>query len=216
MKLSRYILIAAALTTSTVAFAHGPRGFWKEADANQDDKITQDEARAFADARFTEVDTNKDGIITRAEADALRAKHAAKFKAKGEEHFAAKDTNKDGKLSQSEVPRMPAEIFKKLDANGDGGITKEEFAAAKPPHGHKGGPKGEHAGKGKHGDLFAMMDQDGDGKVTRAEAQAASEKHFARADKNSDGVLTKDELRRGPRGSKGESPEGKRHGRDKQ
>lgn len=42
---------------------------------------------------------------------------------------------------------------------------------------------------------MAMLDTDKDGVVSRTEALSAADRHFARMDRNSDGVLTADELR---------------------
>jgi len=204
MKFARYTLAIVTLTASTTAFAHGARGYFKSADADNDGKITQEEARRAADARFAKLDTNNDGVITQAEVDAVKQAHRAKFAAKADERFAKKDKNNDGKLSRDEVPRMPEEIFKKMDTNNDGALSKEELHARGPHRGPKGDKAG-HAnhGSGKHGGMLEKLDANGDGNVTKAEAEAAALEHFKRMDKNSDGVITQDEVRKGPRGKHG-------------
>ncbi len=86
-------------------------------------------------------------------------------------------------------PHAGAIMLKKLDANGDGVITREEFAA----------------GKGKR---FARLDADGNGKVTVAEIDSAVAKKLerkkyrlryrmlSRLDADGDGVITADEFRK--------------------
>jgi hypothetical protein len=217
MKFLKSSAIAITLTATTLAFAHGPRAYFEQADSNKDGTVSKAEATQYADARFADADSNKDGTISQAEVDAVHQKRRAEFEQKAQERFASKDVNKDGKLQQTEVPRMPEVMFKKLDANADGGITAEEFKAHGPGmgkgarHGEKHGDKpdatnGEKHGAGKHGNgkrgfghggLFKQLDGNQDGNVTKAEAQAASAQHFARLDRNSDGNITADEMPKG-------------------
>ncbi|MCC2975790.1 EF-hand domain-containing protein [Sphingomonas sp. PL-96] len=57
---------------------------------------------------------------------------------------------------------------------------------------------------------MAMVDADKDGVVTRAEALAAADRHFAQMDRNGDGKLTGEELRRpGHRGHHRPGADGK-------
>ena len=65
--------------------------------------------------------------------------------AKRKEALAKYDANKDGKLDDAERERlhadMVAERFARLDKNGDGVLSKEEFAAERPHHRGKDAPK---------------------------------------------------------------------------
>ena len=148
-------LLIATSTFAGAALAHGP-GRW---DANQDGKVTKDEARAAAAAFFTKLDANGDGAITKAEADAARAKHEERRAERHKEHggkgpegkgpegkgpegkgphrdlFAEADANKDGKVTKAEAQAQADAHFAKLDTNKDGVITKEE----RPHHGKKDG-----------------------------------------------------------------------------
>jgi len=54
----------------------------------------------------------------------------------------------------------------------------------------EGATKGER--RGGH-DMMKAADTDGDGNISKAEFAAIGEKHFARMDKNGDGVLSPDE-----------------------
>lgn len=54
--------------------------------------------------------------------------------------------------------------------------------------------KGGHGGRGGERASFSELDADGNGLLTQAELQARGAAHFATADTNSDGALSKDEL----------------------
>lgn len=196
---NKKILLAlptSLILISGIALAQGKANLFERADRNGDGKVTKAEALAVEDARFTELDTNKDGYLTHDEMRAAFAKHRGEKgdpKARGEARFAKQDKNGDGKLTQDEVPRMPKEVFEKIDANKDGALTKTELEqafqakmAARKSGQEKGaeqrGPKGPHRG-----------DTDGDGKISRAESKAMAEAFFNRIDQDGNGVITKEE-----------------------
>jgi len=179
---------AAALAVGGVAYAQMPDGHPK-------------------------MDTNGDGVITRAEAQA----HA-------EQMFDRLDVNHDGKLDQTDRQemreKMRAMMFDKLDANHDGSISKAEFMAARPM-GHDGmrGDKGHRMADGDdgpgmdghkmgghrmggghgwkhrgHGEgMMKMADTNGDGAISKSEFMAAAMKRFDTMDANHDGQVTKAE-----------------------
>ncbi|MEP7245772.1 MAG: EF-hand domain-containing protein [Gammaproteobacteria bacterium] len=107
------VLLAATPTTTAGSPAPGSdrgghEGAWfNRLDTNKDGAVSKEEAQAAADERvtkmFAELDTNHDGQITQ---DEVRAAHEAK-KAEMEAKFAARvkqaDTNGDGLLSKEEV-----------------------------------------------------------------------------------------------------------------
>jgi hypothetical protein len=59
-------------------------------------------------------------------------------------------------------------------------------------------PKGGKCPMGPH--HFKMMDTDKDGKVSLAEWEEAHKNKFKEIDKNGDGFLTDDEMKKGPMG----------------
>lgn len=59
-------------------------------------------------------------------------------------------------------------------------------------------PKGGKCPGGPH--HFKMMDTDKDGKISLAEWEEAHKKMFKDMDKNADGFLTDDEMKKGPMG----------------
>lgn len=113
----------------------------------------------FDPENFDQIDTDKDGKLSRAELEAHRAAH-----------FAEADTNKDGKLSVEELTAMhakraaeragkgAAKMLEHLDEDGDGALSLAEMAA------HKRGEK-----------MFSRIDQDEDGMLSKAELDEARE-----------------------------------------
>ncbi len=132
-----------------------------QADANRDGFVTQAEAKALAGQRpqrmqqraarggegggkraqrrdpaamFTRLDTNSDGVISRAEFDSVRGqgrqrmaqKGAMRARAFGGRMFAMADTDKDGRISLQEATAATMKRFDSADANRDGVVTREE------------------------------------------------------------------------------------------
>lgn len=187
-------------------------------------KAMQTETRAEvqnAVARhFAKLDSNKDGIVTKAEIDALQAQRSAKMQQRAEQRaqrfdpakfFGKLDSNKDGKITKAEAEAaqnaralakggQPAKahavafggLFERADANKDGAITRAEFdSLANQMHARM--EKAGMARGGLEGRMFQMADSNKDGKVSLGEAQQSALQHFDRADVNHDGKLTPDE-----------------------
>ncbi len=147
---------------------------------------TKAEAETRAMALFDRLDTDHDGYVARAEADAatarMHARMAERMKGWRDARFARMDANKDGSISRPEY-----------DAAGAGHMAMRDGAA--PPPAAPGSPP---AAAGKHGmmgrgmmaggmmghgmmagAMFDRIDTDHDGRVSRAEAKAVVDMHFA-------------------------------------
>jgi Ca2+-binding EF-hand superfamily protein len=143
MRKNKLILMSglAALVIATAGAAvagRGPGGgppnpdrMFERLDLNKDGEITREEAEGAREARFAETDTDGDGLISPAEMTAAREAKAAE---RQQRRFEKLDTNKDGLLSQEEMAesrrgQRHAGMFDRVDANDDGKITREEAEA---------------------------------------------------------------------------------------
>lgn len=63
---------------------HGPGHLFAKLDVNKDGKITKAEAQKVSDQRFERIDTNKDGVVTREEAIAAHKAHKKEMREKRE------------------------------------------------------------------------------------------------------------------------------------
>ncbi|WP_429591168.1 EF-hand domain-containing protein [Sphingomonas zeicaulis] len=108
--------------------------------------------------------------------------HAQRFGAG--DHFADADANGDGTITREEFAAARARSFDKLDRNGDGIVQKGDF-------GRLARFKPDAAQRLQR--MIDAADANRDGKVTRDEFVAAPSPVFDRADTDGDGVLSKAE-----------------------
>jgi Ca2+-binding EF-hand superfamily protein len=136
--------------------------------------------------RFDEIDTDKNGQVSRDEAKAWSDATRQQVRQRVEDHVKAADTNGDGQISLEEARAklpMAASHFEFLDANKDGQITLAEFERLRDP----GAMRGDALKRLK------AADSDNDGKLNLAEIQVAFPElaaRFAQLDKDNDGLLT--------------------------
>jgi len=152
--------------------------------------LTRAEVQARLTRHFAKLDSNRDGFVTRAEADAMKAQRMEKRSAKRSERrfarFARIDANHDGSVSQAEFAANQARHQQRVaarDQNGDG----------KPDRGIRRMHRGMGGGFG--GRMFAMADTNHDARISMQEATAMALHHFDMADANHDGQVTRDERR---------------------
>lgn len=158
---------------------HGGKMAWNE-------PTTRAEVEAQVKDRFAAADTNKDGAVTKAEADAHAASMKADWQAKAAERhaqmFTEMDADKNGQISRAEFDAMHEKrMAERQEARGD----RPDLGGGRMHHGQAGGRMGFM--------WFERIDANKDGKVTLAEAQAKPLEMFDRADANKDGTLTPEE-----------------------
>lgn len=130
---------ALALVLGAPSFAKpgGPgagmhRAHWEEMDTNKDGQLSRAEAEAGAGKRFEKMDLNGDGKVTPQEMTEAREKmKAERMKERQDRHFKQLDANGDGSLSKEEMSDMAMTHFNMADTNEDGVISKEEHEAAR-------------------------------------------------------------------------------------
>lgn len=106
------------------------------------------------------------------------------------------DTNGDGKVSKDEAAalqdKMQGDWFAKTDLNQDGFLTEDEIREARSTRRDQMKQRGE--------ERFKEADINGDGQISLDEAQAKMPKlaeRFTALDTDKNGLLSKDELKRG-------------------
>jgi hypothetical protein len=168
---------------------------------------TRAEVGAHVRTMFEKLDSNRDGYVTKAEAQAARGDRAGRMMKRMQRRAA-------GDRIAGAAPNRGA-MFDRLDTNRDGSISRSEFESAPTPHerrvvirekrdgaaapGAANEVHGMHGrrmggmGMGLRGHIFDMADANRDGRVTLQEATTAAYRHFDTADINRDGRITPDE-----------------------
>ena len=145
---------------------------------------------SFLDDRFDEIDTDKNGQLSRDEVKAWSAARQREMRQRIEDHIKAADTNGDGQISKDEAKAglpMVYDHFDFLDVDNDGFVTKAEFDRLRDPV----------AMRTEVLSRLKAADKDGNGKLDQAEAAfalPALAARFAQLDANKDGYVTLDEL----------------------
>ena len=130
------ILIGLALPAIATADHHGGRkgghaDRMAAMDTNGDGAISKAEADAHRAAMFATIDANNDGSVTPAEMQAHHDAKRAEMRAKRQARMMSKlDTNGDGLISAAEFSAAPTPGFDKLDTDKDGVISQAEMTAA--------------------------------------------------------------------------------------
>lgn len=142
----RYTLLMCGLMVALGASAEAghprPLKGFQSFDLDGDQMVSLAETEQVAPhlaARFGELDTNNDGLLSHEEIAAGRAMPAPGGRGirSIEEDFTAADGNKDGRLSRDEAQGMPivSDFFNEIDTSKDGYVTLEEIHAHAKAHG---------------------------------------------------------------------------------
>jgi Ca2+-binding EF-hand superfamily protein len=175
------ILAGCAATQNTVNGLLGRDQGFNALDTNRDGVLSQDEAQALPDLAqaFNRVDTNNDSNINRNEFRAANTRIVAA-------DFTQMDLNGDGVISKREATasrRSLREAFNTVDADQDGNVSTAEYRAA------------------THNMLqqvsFDEADLDGDGVLDRKEVEEHPlvSAHFTDIDVNNDSLIGPDEFK---------------------
>ena len=95
-------------------------------DSNGDGVISRAEYRAVQAARWPQIDRNGDGYLAEDDFPRIAAQRARTQLG----HVAYLDTDGDGRISRTEFLDGPAPVFRRADRNGDGVLTRSELEGA--------------------------------------------------------------------------------------
>lgn len=131
------LLLASALAFPTLALADhdasGDRcerqgkGMFTEADTNKDGSIDKAEAQAMHEKRFNKMDANHDGKLSPDEMKACKRSNGAMHD-KGSMGFKKADKDNDGTLDREEAKKLPhvSKNFDAIDVDKDGTVDRDE------------------------------------------------------------------------------------------
>ena len=97
------------------------------------------------------------------------------------------DANQDGTVTQVEIDQVRKDRLAAFDQDNDGSLTLEEYQALWLDAMHA-----------RMVDRFQELDEDGDAIVTVEEFVGPFDSMVERIDRNGDGAISKDDMRRGP------------------
>jgi hypothetical protein len=199
--MKEFLIGAAAIVLAGAAIAQAPVASSAPPAAPHAREHTRAEVVTKVRDHFAQLDANRDGFLTKEEADA------------GRQIFKDRMRAKVGERRQDRIERAgrdPNAAFDRLDSNRDGSISREEFAQHREQRierrivqkDGRAAAGGDHRGLRMHrfggmmgGHMFTMADANKDGRVSLQEATDAAVRHFDMADANRDGRITPDERR---------------------
>lgn len=134
--MKEYLLIASAFLVPAAVSAQGP-----SASPTAPKPVLRTDVVRELDSSFARIDANRDGIVTKVEADAsqerARQQNIVRLRRQAEQQFAQLDTDKNGQISLAEftaragAARVPSgeSVIALLDSNKDKQLTIQEFRA---------------------------------------------------------------------------------------
>jgi Ca2+-binding EF-hand superfamily protein len=151
-KIISYLAVVSSLVMSVnLAHAEGDAGdenmhgqhhgqmdgmMFKKLDTNGDGVISKAEFNAFNARHFKDLDTNKDGKLTLEELQGGQSPGMGHGDGTThlDQRFNVADANHDGGLDREEAKDMPmlSMYFDEVDANKDGKVTRQEYFDAMP------------------------------------------------------------------------------------
>ncbi len=124
----------ATQSTRAAKRAEFQQRMFDKIDTNHDGLISRAEYQAFVDARFDKLDTNGNGLVTADEiADSQATRERARKRA--EAFVKRNDPSGSGNVSKGDFEAKAMQRFDRMSGGGDT-VTAAQFAAQRGHHGH--------------------------------------------------------------------------------
>ena len=122
--MSKWIVTAVAvwMASALPASAQGMMERIQALDLNRDGAISRQEAETARAAMFDRLDADGDGYVSESE------RNASQRAGRG---LADADVNNDGRISRAEAMGQPYRAFERLDSNSDGVISASELESVR-------------------------------------------------------------------------------------
>lgn len=130
-----------ATTTPASRHAQFQQRFFDKLDTNHDGVVSRAEYQAWVDGRFAKLDSNGDGSVDAAEIESSPAT-AARVQKRAEHFIKRYDKSGTGNVSESEFETKEMSRFDRLSGGADT-MTEAQFAAALAAHRHHPAPNGQ-------------------------------------------------------------------------
>jgi Ca2+-binding EF-hand superfamily protein len=198
------LLSKADVRKPSEGFPEGDRlkAILRRADADKNNRVTQQELEAtapqLATRGFARLDSNKDGVITKADLDNINNREE-----RSPQTIREADENGDGLWSYAELktvfPRVQERAFNGADGDGDGSLDSNELEAFRRAARKQKERSTQQANvRGNAIEKILESDKNNDGEVSFEELVAAKpgfpREAFDRNDRNKDGVVTQADL----------------------
>src|SRR5262249_46267278 len=152
-------------------------------DKNGDGFLQRDEVPAYLRDRFDELDTNKDGKLSREELEKGVAYLQPRRRTSDFLFILIETSDCDADCS-GEIQRV-YDALRKLDKNKDGKMDGEELKAAR-----------QEMLEERVDNIIKELDANKDGRISRDEARGPIKRNFDKIDTNKDGFIDRGELLR--------------------
>lgn len=165
--------------------------------APQAQPMTRATVQTMVQTHFAQADADRDGFVTKAEAEAsigaMRARRQTMRAERRDDRFARLDANGDGSISRAEFDAPRAE------RSADRAVRKAQRAERRADRMERRGDRRHRVAMrmgGRFGaNFFERADSDKDGRISLAEATAHPLARFDRIDANKDGTVSIEERR---------------------
>jgi len=171
------------------------RAEFENLDTNRDGVLDRAEAEALVNAEFNEYDTNRDNIVTEPE---LRLIVQRSLQREAIERQQAEARRRQGLVAINDFIDLQLRAADQLDKNGDGRITQQEYAAVAGP---ADGPQAQGLPPYELRRKIAMLkfqeiDTNKDGVLDRVELTGHAVNQFLEMDLNKDRFINQEEFKK--------------------